>query len=249
MQVQVKDNFHFESRRDLQRHYENVRARLRNAQPIYRPPDKVVLVTRRLRADRWRPVLGQPALELEDPLSPPQIVEVPILDEDYVADPEAMRERVRAIVPPDQRGLIRSTITIASHMSGIPVATLVLDIRTALLVYWRQIGQYAARTVLGCSFPAIGRAYGGKDHTTVLHAYRAVLRRFEENEQQAKKDATEVCQILRLSLSPVQLEVCAKRTEHCDFISTARRRRLAVSQSPDGPNTTSHSGASESGIV
>ena len=38
----------------------------------------------------------------------------------------------------------------------------------------RRVAMYLARTVTGASLPAIGRQFGGRDHTTVLHACRAV---------------------------------------------------------------------------
>ena len=38
----------------------------------------------------------------------------------------------------------------------------------------RQIAIYLTKTMTGLSFPEIGRKFGGKDHTTVLHAVRRV---------------------------------------------------------------------------
>jgi len=35
----------------------------------------------------------------------------------------------------------------------------------------RQIGMYLARELTKTSFPEIGKHFGGRDHTTVLHAY------------------------------------------------------------------------------
>lgn len=34
----------------------------------------------------------------------------------------------------------------------------------------RQRAMYVARTMLGRSYPDLGRRFGGRDHTTVLHA-------------------------------------------------------------------------------
>jgi len=42
--------------------------------------------------------------------------------------------------------------------------------RTAELVEPRHVAMYLAKRLTGLSFPAIGRAFGGKDHTTIMHA-------------------------------------------------------------------------------
>lgn len=38
----------------------------------------------------------------------------------------------------------------------------------------RAIGMYLARVLLGMSFPQIGMRFGGKDHSTVIHACKRV---------------------------------------------------------------------------
>lgn len=45
----------------------------------------------------------------------------------------------------------------------------------------RQIAIYLARKHLGMSFSEIGRHFGGRDHTTVLHSYRKILADAETN--------------------------------------------------------------------
>ncbi len=42
--------------------------------------------------------------------------------------------------------------------------------RTQTLVHPRQIAMYLSRELTNSSFPEIGREFGGKDHTTVMHA-------------------------------------------------------------------------------
>ena len=46
--------------------------------------------------------------------------------------------------------------------------------RTRKLVLPRQVAMYICHRVAGASLPEVGRALGGKDHTTVLHACRQV---------------------------------------------------------------------------
>jgi hypothetical protein len=46
--------------------------------------------------------------------------------------------------------------------------------RTASLVRPRQIAMFLSRHLTPNSLPAIGRKFGGRDHTTVLHAVRKI---------------------------------------------------------------------------
>src|SRR3989344_4174798 len=45
----------------------------------------------------------------------------------------------------------------------------------------RQIAMFLLRKELKYSFPAIARKFGGKDHTTVIYAYKKILQESEEN--------------------------------------------------------------------
>ncbi|MCR4666302.1 MAG: hypothetical protein K5657_03300 [Desulfovibrio sp.] len=42
------------------------------------------------------------------------------------------------------------------------------------LVLARQLAMYLCRTLLGLSYPEVGRFFGGKDHSTVIHAIRKI---------------------------------------------------------------------------
>ncbi len=46
----------------------------------------------------------------------------------------------------------------------------------------RQIAMYLLREELKSSFPFIGTKFGGKDHTTAIHAYNKILKEVEKNE-------------------------------------------------------------------
>jgi len=54
--------------------------------------------------------------------------------------------------------------------------------RDSRLVLPRQIAMYLSKELLGASFPNIGTSFGGRDHTTVMHAYNKI--------QKHKRDAS-----------------------------------------------------------
>ena len=53
--------------------------------------------------------------------------------------------------------------------------------RTKTLVHPRQIAMYLCRELTDASFPEIGRDFGGKDHTTIIHACKQVQKSLETN--------------------------------------------------------------------
>jgi chromosomal replication initiator protein len=55
--------------------------------------------------------------------------------------------------------------------------------RSRHVVYARQIAMYLCRELTDLSLPAIARQFGGRDHTTVLHAYRKVKKEIHTNRE------------------------------------------------------------------
>ena len=53
-------------------------------------------------------------------------------------------------------------------------ADLLSSRRTANVVRPRQVAMYLAKTLTLRSLPEIGRRFGGRDHSTVLHAVRKI---------------------------------------------------------------------------
>ena len=64
---------------------------------------------------------------------------------------------------------------------GISVAALHSSDRALAVAWPRQIAMYLARELTALSLPAIGREFGGRSHTTVLHACRRVAARVGED--------------------------------------------------------------------
>ena len=58
---------------------------------------------------------------------------------------------------------------VADHF-GIPEEAMKVKKRTSSIAYPRQIAMYLARELTGLSLSEIGNRFGGRDHTTVMHA-------------------------------------------------------------------------------
>ncbi|MBW3611615.1 MAG: chromosomal replication initiator protein DnaA [Actinobacteria bacterium] len=70
-----------------------------------------------------------------------------------------------------------------SEMYGFPVEELCGRSRRRPLVIARQVGMYVCRELTDLSYPAIARAYGGRDHTTVIHAVEKISALMKERRQ------------------------------------------------------------------
>jgi chromosomal replication initiator protein len=83
-----------------------------------------------------------------------------------------MRDLVR---PGDQKRVkIEDIQRIVSRHYNVSRGDLLSARRTANVVRPRQVAMYLAKTMTLRSLPEIGRRFGGRDHTTVLHAVRKI---------------------------------------------------------------------------
>jgi chromosomal replication initiator protein len=72
--------------------------------------------------------------------------------------------------------------TVATHFN-IKVADIKSPKRLKALVLPRQIAMYLARQLTSCSYPEIGERFGGKDHSTIIHAIKKIERQMEQDFQ------------------------------------------------------------------
>ncbi len=71
--------------------------------------------------------------------------------------------------------------TAVSQHFGVSREELLSSARTARLAWPRQLAMYLVRELTSESLPSIGRHFGGRDHTTVLHACRRAGSRINDD--------------------------------------------------------------------
>jgi chromosomal replication initiator protein len=89
---------------------------------------------------------------------------------------ELAEREVRDLIRPlDQRKIkIEDIQRIVARHYSVSRSDLLSSRRTANVVRPRQVAMYLAKTMTLRSLPEIGRRFGGRDHTTVLHAVRKI---------------------------------------------------------------------------
>jgi chromosomal replication initiator protein len=83
-----------------------------------------------------------------------------------------------------------------SEMFGFPIEEIQGKSRRRPLVTARQIGMYVFREMTDMSYPAIAREFGGRDHTTVIHAVEKIGALMKER-RQIYDQVTELTKIIR----------------------------------------------------
>jgi chromosomal replication initiator protein len=68
-----------------------------------------------------------------------------------------------------------------SERFGVTLEELVSPRRSQSVAYPRQVAMYLSRELTDSSLPKIGREFGGRDHTTVMHATQKVARLLKED--------------------------------------------------------------------
>jgi chromosomal replication initiator protein len=89
-----------------------------------------------------------------------------------------------------RRVRIEDILRIVSRHYKVPRNDLLSSRRSRDVVRPRQIAMYLAKSLTSRSLPEIGRRFGGRDHTTVLHSVRKV--------EQMMKDDGDLCQEIEL---------------------------------------------------
>jgi chromosomal replication initiator protein len=78
---------------------------------------------------------------------------------------------------------------VAAHFK-LSVEQLTSANRTSAISWPRQVAIHLARDLTGASLPAIGKAFGGRNHATVIHACKRVSERLKNDQQTVDEIAT-----------------------------------------------------------
>ncbi|GAB4061291.1 chromosomal replication initiator protein DnaA [Uliginosibacterium sediminicola] len=110
---------------------------------------------------------------------------------------ELAREALRDLLAAFNRQLTIEVIqkTVADYYK-LKLAELLSPKRTRNIARPRQIAMYLAKELTPASLPAIGEGFGGRDHTTVLHACRTIAE-MRLADQQMNHDLHVLTQTLR----------------------------------------------------
>src|SRR5215216_447485 len=71
--------------------------------------------------------------------------------------------------------------TAVTDRFGLSMEELCSERRSQNIVYPRQVAMYLSRELTDASLPKIGREFGGRDHTTVIHATSKIARLIRED--------------------------------------------------------------------
>ncbi len=82
---------------------------------------------------------------------------------------------LKSFTPTRQREITAETIQkVVAERFNVSINDLIGKRRTHNIAFARQVAMYLCRKLTGCSYPEIGALFGGRDHSTVIHANRAI---------------------------------------------------------------------------
>jgi chromosomal replication initiator protein len=115
---------------------------------------------------------------------------------------ELANEVLDALYPPQRRARSLRDIQAATcEQFSLAPDELLSAARTRRVAWPRQLAMYLARELTAESLPAIGRHFGGRDHTTVLHAWRRTRERLD-SDSATRAAVDELCGRLHIEPQP-----------------------------------------------
>jgi chromosomal replication initiator protein len=95
-----------------------------------------------------------------------------------------VKEILRDILSDRQKAItIENIQKTVAHYYNIKITDLKSSRKLKIYSFPRQIAMYICRTMTKASFPEIGAKFGGKDHSTVIHAVRQIEKKVNEDRE------------------------------------------------------------------
>ena len=83
---------------------------------------------------------------------------------------------------------VEGIIKLVAEEYGVSEEDIIGTSKVKEIIQARQTAMYITRETTNMSLPQIGRAFGGKDHTTVLHNYKKIEEQLEDKEFRRRVD-------------------------------------------------------------
>lgn len=143
------------------------------------------------RREKFRASIAAKAIELADRKTRDTLaaIQVAAVEAPLMREPDAFVVPPDAEIPPsgpnwfvvlasdprprDYPSIREIQKAVCKHY-GVEMADILSPRRMAKIVRPRQVAMYLCKTLTPHSLPQIGRRFGGRDHTTVLHAVRKI---------------------------------------------------------------------------
>ncbi|HBD64594.1 MAG TPA: chromosomal replication initiator protein DnaA [Clostridiales bacterium] len=108
---------------------------------------------------------------------------------------ELAQEALKHLISNNKKITLIDIKEVVANYYNISLEDLVSKKKTKNIAYPRQVAMYIARKLTDYSLPKLGEEFGGRDHSTVLHAYNKVEEDIESS-QEVKKNVDDLISML-----------------------------------------------------
>jgi chromosomal replication initiator protein len=100
-------------------------------------------------------------------------------------DTELAMEALKDIIPSNKPRIINIAVIqqVVGEFFNLKLEDFKAKKRTKSVAFPRQIAMYLSRELTDYSLPKIGEEFGGRDHTTVIHAHEKITQALQSDRQ------------------------------------------------------------------
>lgn len=108
---------------------------------------------------------------------------------------ELAQEALKHLISSNKKITLKDIKEVVSNYYNMSTEDLISKKKTKNIAYPRQVAMYVARKLTDASLPKLGDEFGGRDHSTVLHACNKIQDDIENN-QEVKKNIDDIISML-----------------------------------------------------